>query len=229
VLLAVLALALPMAAFASSSVDFSNSGGTLTGTNAGMTLTGSTLIAVNGLNGGGLVTGNLGTVEFSTGALTSGDLHRLRLEAHRLASDDLGAASREPIAQPVDDDRSLLGTETVLLVEDEEALRSIGKEILEAYGYTVIVAGDGVEALEIVRGGSEPIHLVMTDVLMPRMGGIELAEELSKLHPGLKILYTSGYNDSGTGLSRVTGSRYLQKPYAMQELARALRDLLDPA
>ena len=74
VLLAVLALALPMAAFASSSVDFSNSGGTLTGTNAGMTLTGSTLIAVNGLNGGGLITGNLGTVTLSTGALVSGDL-----------------------------------------------------------------------------------------------------------------------------------------------------------
>src|SRR5439155_5874063 len=73
-LLAVLALALPMAAFASSSVDFSNSGGTLTGTNAGMTLTGSTLIAVNGLNGGGLITGNLGTVTLSTGALVSGDL-----------------------------------------------------------------------------------------------------------------------------------------------------------
>jgi hypothetical protein len=74
VLLAVLALALPMAAFASSSVDFSNSGGNLTGTNAGLTLTGSTLIAVNGLNGGGLITGNLGTVDFSTGALASGDL-----------------------------------------------------------------------------------------------------------------------------------------------------------
>ena len=74
VLLAVLALALPMAAFASSSVDFSNSGGTLAGTNAGLTLTGSTLIAVNGLNGGGLITGNLGTVTLSTGALASGDL-----------------------------------------------------------------------------------------------------------------------------------------------------------
>jgi len=74
VLLAVLALALPMAAFASSSVDFSNSGGTLAGTNAGLTLTGSTLIAVNGLNGGGLVTGNLGSVTLSTGALVSGDL-----------------------------------------------------------------------------------------------------------------------------------------------------------
>jgi hypothetical protein len=73
-LLAVLALALPMAAFASSSVDFSNSGGTLTGTNAGLSLTGSTLIAVKGLNGGGLITGNLGTVDFSTGALVSGDL-----------------------------------------------------------------------------------------------------------------------------------------------------------
>jgi CheY-like chemotaxis protein/two-component sensor histidine kinase len=149
--------------------------------------------------------------------------------AFRLYFPRIADAPQPPVSQPIDDGRSLLGTETVLLVEDEEALRSIGKEILEAYGYTVILAGDGVEALEIVRAGSEPIHLVMTDVLMPKMGGIELAEELSTLHSGLKILYTSGYNDSGTDLSRVTGSRYLQKPYAMQELARTLRDLLDPA
>lgn len=73
-LLALLALALPMAAFASSGVDFTNSGGTLTGTNSGFSLSGSTLAAVNGLNGGGLVTGNLGTVDFTTGALTSGSL-----------------------------------------------------------------------------------------------------------------------------------------------------------
>ena|SRR5579871_6082430 len=69
-----LTLALPMAAFASSSVDFTNSGGTLTGTTAGLSLTGSELIATNGLGGGGLVTGDLGTVTFSTGALTSGNL-----------------------------------------------------------------------------------------------------------------------------------------------------------
>lgn len=75
ILLALLALALPMAAFASSGVDFTNSGGTLTGTNSGFSLTGSTLIAVNGLNGGGLVTGtNLGSLSFTTGALTSGSL-----------------------------------------------------------------------------------------------------------------------------------------------------------
>ena len=74
-LLAVLALALPAAAFASSQVDFTNMGGTLSGTNAGLTLTGSTLIAVNGLNGGGLITGsNLGSVTFTTGALASGSL-----------------------------------------------------------------------------------------------------------------------------------------------------------
>ncbi len=75
ILLALLALALPMAAFASSGVDFTNSGGTLTGTNSGFSLTGSTLIAVNGLNGGGLITGsNLGSLSFTTGALTSGSL-----------------------------------------------------------------------------------------------------------------------------------------------------------
>ena len=75
VLLAVLALALPMAAFASSGVDITNSGGTLSGSSAGLSLTGSTIIAVNGLNGGGLITGsNLGSFTFSTGALTSGTL-----------------------------------------------------------------------------------------------------------------------------------------------------------
>src|SRR5438552_16353280 len=73
-ILALLALALPLSAFASSSVDFGNVGGTLSGTSAGLSLTGSTLATVNGLNGGGLVTGNLGTVTFTTGALASGSL-----------------------------------------------------------------------------------------------------------------------------------------------------------
>jgi hypothetical protein len=73
-LLAVLALALPMAVFASSSVDYTNSGGTLMGSSSGLSLSGSALIAVNGLNGGGLITGNLGSVSFATGALASGNL-----------------------------------------------------------------------------------------------------------------------------------------------------------
>src|SRR6516164_7613180 len=73
-LLTLLALALPIAAFANSGVDFTNSGGTLAGTNSGLSLTGSTLALVNGLNGGGLITGNLGTVTFSTGSVASGSL-----------------------------------------------------------------------------------------------------------------------------------------------------------
>ena len=147
----------------------------------------------------------------------------------RLYFPRVSAPPERLLPQPVDDGRPLTGSETVLLVEDEEALRSIGKEILEAYGYNVILAGDGLEALEIAGAGAEPIQLLMTDILMPKMGGIELAEQLSALHADLKILYTSGYNDSGTGVRRVAGSRYLQKPYAMQNLARTLRELLDPA
>ena len=127
------------------------------------------------------------------------------------------------------DERSLLGSETVLLVEDEEALRRLGKEMLEAYGYTVLLAGDGVAGLELALSHPVPVDLLMTDILMPRMGGIELAERLSAMRPELKVLYTSGYNDSGGNFEHVAGARYLPKPYGMEELARALRDLLEPS
>jgi CheY-like chemotaxis protein len=131
-----------------------------------------------------------------------------------------------PVAQPRDR-RSLLGSETILLVEDEEALRRVGKEMLELYGYTVLLAGDGAAGLELALTHPDPIQLLMTDILMPKMGGIELAERLSKLRPELKVLYTSGYNDSGSSIERVAGARYMQKPYAMEDLGRTLRDLLD--
>ena len=102
--------------------------------------------------------------------------------------------------------------------------------MLETYDYTVLLAGDGKAAIELARNHPEPIHLLMTDILMPRMGGIELAKQLSALRQDMKILYTSGYNDSGGSLSeRVAGARYLQKPYAMEELARTVRELLDSA
>ena len=127
------------------------------------------------------------------------------------------------------DDRSLLGSETVLLVEDESVLRKLGKEMLETYGYTVLLAGDGVAGLELALSHPLPVDLLMTDILMPRMGGIELAERLREMRPELKVLYTSGYNDSGGNFEGVAGARYLPKPYGMEDLARALRDLLEPA
>jgi two-component system, cell cycle sensor histidine kinase and response regulator CckA len=139
------------------------------------------------------------------------------------------AAAPEPFSPRPPDERSLTGSETILLVDDEEALRALGKEMLEAYGYTVLLAGDGDAALELAQNHPDPIQLLMTDILMPKRGGIALAKQLSILRPEVKILYTSGYNDSGGGLERVAGARYLQKPYAMEELARTLRELLDTA
>jgi len=105
------------------------------------------------------------------------------------------------------DERSLTGSETVLVVEDDKALRELGREIVESYGYTTLIAGDGAAALELVQAHHAPIDLLMTDILMPRMGGIELAERLSLLRPGLKVLYTSGYNDSGSSLRSVPAAR----------------------
>jgi PAS domain S-box-containing protein len=125
------------------------------------------------------------------------------------------------------DDRSLMGSETVLLVEDDESLRAVGRMMLEPYGYTVLLAGDGDAAIELVNNRADPIQLLITDILMPKMGGIELAAQLSTMRPELKVLYTSGYNDSGSSRERIAGSRYLEKPYAMEELARTLRELLD--
>jgi two-component system cell cycle sensor histidine kinase/response regulator CckA len=97
----------------------------------------------------------------------------------------------------------------------------------ETYGYTVLLAGDRAEALELGQNHPQPIQLLITDVLMPKLGGIELAERLSGLNPQLKVLYTSGYNDSGGNLLMVAGARYLQKPYAMEDPARTLHELLD--
>jgi PAS domain S-box-containing protein len=125
------------------------------------------------------------------------------------------------------DERPLMGSETVLLVEDDEALRGVGRDMLEMYGYTVLLAGDGVAALDLSDKYPGAIDLLMTDILMPKMGGIELAQRLSALRPQLKTLYTSGYNGSAEGAQRLVGARYLQKPYGMEELARTLRELLD--
>ena len=139
------------------------------------------------------------------------------------------AEEAEAVSPKPPDERPLIGTETILLVEDEETLRRVGRQMLEMYGYTVLLAENGAAGLELAQNHPDPIQLLMTDILMPKMGGIELAERLSTLRPELKVLYTSGYNDTGDNLQRIAGARYLQKPYAMEELARTLRELLDSA
>lgn len=121
------------------------------------------------------------------------------------------------------------GTETVLLVEDEKMVRSLISQILESGGYTVIEAGDGVEALEICAQPETSIDLLVTDIVMPRMSGRELAEKLTKTRPHLRVLFTSGYTGNNTLPSEIVDFKadFIAKPFAPDMIVSKVRDLLD--
>jgi PAS domain S-box-containing protein len=124
---------------------------------------------------------------------------------------------------------ALHGTETILLVEDEAAVRAVVREALAGQGYVVLEAFDGGQALQIAREHSGGIDLLITDMVMPRMGGSELAGKLGAARPGVKVLFMSGYADhaavhNGTLSS---GSNYLQKPFTLEALTRRVREILD--
>jgi two-component system, cell cycle sensor histidine kinase and response regulator CckA len=122
------------------------------------------------------------------------------------------------------------GFETILLVEDELAVRDLAREFLEQAGYRVLEAAGGAEALEIARSHSGQIHLLMTDVVMPAIGGRELAQQLLELRPQMKVLYMSGYTDD-TIIERGILDRgvvLLQKPFTRRGLAQKVRELLGP-
>jgi signal transduction histidine kinase len=121
------------------------------------------------------------------------------------------------------------GSETVLLVEDSESLRRLVNHVLVKHGYTVILASDGEEALTVSHRHPGPIHLLVTDVVMPRMGGPELAKKLTETRPDTRVLFTSGYIER-TGLDVVAeGGKqaFLAKPFTPDELARKVRETLE--
>ena len=121
------------------------------------------------------------------------------------------------------------GTETILIVEDDTAVRQLTNRILTNCGYRVFEAANGAEALAICERTAEPLDLMITDVVMPKIGGHELVERVSTLRPGLSILYISGYPD-GAILNQggiAAGTQFLQKPFTPQNLARRVRDILD--
>ena len=123
------------------------------------------------------------------------------------------------------------GTETILLVEDEDAVRSMVRVLLQQAGYTVLEASRGTEALRLAGDYKGPIHLLVTDVVMPEMGGRELVERLSSLRPDLKVLYLSGYTDDAVVRHGVLQAEvaFLQKPFTIAALMDKVRHVLKAA
>jgi PAS domain S-box-containing protein len=121
------------------------------------------------------------------------------------------------------------GNETILLVEDEDAVRSIARHILRSSGYTVLEAADGDAARRICGEHRGPIHLLVSDVVIPGVGGRELAEQLLALHPEMQVLYLSGYTDDAIVRHGILQEsvNFLQKPFSSAVLARKVREVLD--
>jgi CheY-like chemotaxis protein len=121
------------------------------------------------------------------------------------------------------------GSERILLVEDEESIRHPIRTILRLQGYEVLTASSGEEAIQACASRAEPIHLMLTDILMPRMNGHELARRVAPLRPEMKILFMSGHQDSTLLRHRMlhTHAHFIQKPFTIDALASKVREVLD--
>jgi CheY-like chemotaxis protein len=121
------------------------------------------------------------------------------------------------------------GCEVILLAEDEDNIRDPAREVLESRGYTVLEARDALQALEVSRGWSGPIHLLVSDVVMPGMNGGQLAAALDQERPGTHVLFISGYSEDTIAQHGVlhAGRSFLQKPFPPSVLLRTVREILD--
>ncbi len=168
-----------------------------------------------------------GIVTQSGGAIdvTSRVGHGTRFDLYfpSVESDILTTAPTEPSGQPQ------RGTETILVVEDEPSVRTLVRDELRKLGYRVVEAKNGVEACLLATQQAGSLQLLLTDVVMPGMGGRELAQHLSVIKPDLRTLFMSGYmDDVGIMVGQEEGtSSFLQKPFTPEVLARAVRNLLD--
>jgi PAS domain S-box-containing protein len=170
----------------------------------------------------GIVAQSGGSIEVES-AVGHGTEFRISLPA----AGEAPAATREKTAVP--EASTSAGVETVLVVEDEPVIRRLVASILERTGYTVLEAGDGVEALQVASGHAGPIDLLLTDVVMPRMGGKELADRLAAQRPRMKVLFMSGYPDDALGADGVLPEHvsFLAKPFMPNAVAHKVRELLD--
>ena len=124
----------------------------------------------------------------------------------------------------------LRGGETILVVEDEELVRMTIREILARYGYAVLEAQSGGEAVDLCSRRQGTIHLMLTDMVMPGMNGVELSKRLAPIKPGMKVLYMSGYTADAIVHQGILdpGIAFIHKPFTMDSLARKVREVLGP-
>jgi hypothetical protein len=122
-----------------------------------------------------------------------------------------------------------MATETVLVVEDEPAARELVGEILREEGYGVLLAEDGLQAVESAKRAVAPIHLVLTDVILPKISGRVAVERIRAIHPRIKVIYMSGYTDDQVSRHGVLepGIVLLQKPFTPADLTRRVGEVLD--
>ncbi len=138
------------------------------------------------------------------------------------------AVERPPSARDETGAPSVGGTETVLVVDDDAQIREMIRDVLTAHGYRVLTAPDGVEALQVAAQYEGTIHLLLTDVIMPRLNGPALAEQLRPSRPEMQVLYMSGYTDDIVAHRGVLeGADFLAKPLQLETLLRKVREVLD--
>jgi two-component system cell cycle sensor histidine kinase/response regulator CckA len=154
--------------------------------------------------------------------LGKGTAFRVYLPASDGAADPLPPEDAAPVRG---------GTETILVAEDDEGMCEMAREILEGLGYHLLLARNGEEAVHQFAAHRNDISLLLLDVIMPKLNGIDAYEQISKLQPGVPVIFTSGYSDHGPVLTSLTtkGATLLQKPYGSKVLARRVRGLLDEA
>ena len=120
------------------------------------------------------------------------------------------------------------GTETVLLVEDEADVRLVAKEFLRGFGYTVLEAGNGAEALDVAKNHSGPVHLLLTDIVMPGMSGPDLAAQLTAARAETRVVYMSGYAEQPLGQNQPEATmKFVQKPFTRFSLVQIVRQALN--
>jgi two-component system, cell cycle sensor histidine kinase and response regulator CckA len=129
---------------------------------------------------------------------------------------------------PRQEETDLRGKETIMLAEDDEITMEISLSILNGFGYEVLPARRPEQALEILRAFARPIHLLLTDMVMPGMNGRELAQQVQAINPGIKVLFTSGYTPDQEFIQGVAGGtfQFIEKPFTALNLAKKVRAVL---